>query len=170
MSADDNVALLRRLCEAYGRKDVAPLFDCLDEAVQFHFAAHPDHFSFAGTHAGRDGIARAVSLIARDFDCLDFRARDFIAEGDRVAALTEGVIQHRGTGNKLDIRMVDIVRLSEGRIVEFTEFFDTGSILAASEPRRRARAKDASNVAKARTPAKPKGRRAQGQDAHGTPP
>jgi len=130
MSVGDNVALMRSLYEAYSRKDPAPLFENLGEAVQFHFVAHPDHFTFAGSHAGKDGVQRALELIAREYDWLVYQARDFIAEGDRVVALTDGVIQHRASGKELPMRMVDIIRIEDGRIVEFTEFFDSAAMLA----------------------------------------
>jgi ketosteroid isomerase-like protein len=130
MSVEDNVALMRSLYDAYSRRDPAPLFENLGAAVQFHFVAQPDHFTFAGSHTGKDGVQRALELIAQEYDWLAYQARDFIAEGDRVVALTEGVIQHRASGKELPMRMVDIIRIEDGRIVEFTEFFDSAAMLA----------------------------------------
>jgi ketosteroid isomerase-like protein len=140
MSVEDNVALMRSLYEAYSRRDPAPLFENLGEAVQFHFVAHPDHFTFAGSHTGRDGVQRALELIAQEYDWLVYQARDFIAEGDRVVALTDGVIQHRASGKELPMRMVDIIRIEDGRIVEFTEFFDSAAMLANDMAHRAQRA------------------------------
>jgi ketosteroid isomerase-like protein len=140
MSVEDNVALMRSLYEAYSRRDPAPLFENLGEAVQFHFVAHPDHFTFAGSHTGRDGVQRALELIAQEYDWLVYQARDFIAEGDRVVALTDGVIQHRASGKELPMRMVDIIRIEDGRIVEFTEFFDSAAMLANDMAHRARRA------------------------------
>lgn len=130
MSVEDNVALMRNLYDAYGRKDAAPLFESLGEAVQFHFVGQPDQFAFAGSHAGKEGVQRALELIAREYEWLAYQARDFIAEGDRVVALTEGLILHRASGKALPMRMVDIIRIEDGRIVEFTEFFDSAAMLA----------------------------------------
>jgi len=140
MSVEDNVALMRSLYEAYSRRDPAPLFENLSEAVQFHFVAHPDHFTFAGSHTGKDGVQRALELIAQEYDWLVYQARDFIAEGDRVVALTDGVIQHRASGKELPMRMVDIIRIEDGRIVEFTEFFDSAAMLANDMAHRAQRA------------------------------
>ena len=140
MSVEDNVALMRSLYEAYSRRNPAPLFENLSEAVQFHFVAHPDHFTFAGSHTGKDGVQRALELIAQEYDWLVYQARDFIAEGDRVVALTDGVIQHRASGKELPMRMVDIIRIEDGRIVEFTEFFDSAAMLANDMAHRAQRA------------------------------
>lgn len=130
MSVEDNVALMRSLYDAYSRRDPGPLFENLGEAVQFSFVAQPDHFTFAGSHAGKEGVQRALELIWREYDWLAYQAQDFIAEGDRVVALTEGVLQHRASGKELPMRMVDIIRIEDGRIVEFTEFFDSAAMLA----------------------------------------
>lgn len=140
MSVEDNVALMRSLYEAYSRRNPAPLFETLSDAVQFHFVAHPDHFTFAGSHTGKDGVQRALELIAQEYDWLVYQARDFIAEGDRVVALTDGVIQHRASGKELPMRMVDIIRIEDGRIVEFTEFFDSAAMLANDMAHRAQRA------------------------------
>jgi ketosteroid isomerase-like protein len=140
MSVEDNVALMRSLYEAYSRRNPAPLFETLSDAVQFHFVAHPDHFTFAGSHTGKDGVQRALELIAQEYDWQVYQARDFIAEGDRVVALTDGVIQHRASGKELPMRMVDIIRIEDGRIVEFTEFFDSAAMLANDMAHRAQRA------------------------------
>ena len=172
MSVEDNVALMRILYEAYSRRNPAPLFETLSDAVQFHFGAHPDHFTFAGSHTGKDGVQRALELIAQEYDWLVYQARDFIAEGDRVVALTDGVIQHRASGKELPMRMVDIIRIEDGRIVEFTEFFDSAAMLAndmahraqraAARAKARLRAKLPKKAAKK---TKPKSRKPAGKKA-----
>jgi Ketosteroid isomerase-related protein len=172
MSVEDNVALMRSLYEAYSRRDPAPLFENLSEAVQFHFVAHPDHFTFAGSHTGRDGVQRALELIAQEYDWLVYQARDFIAEGDRVVALTDGVIQHRASGKELPMRMVDIIRIEDGRIVEFTEFFDSAAMLANDMAHRAQRAAAGAKARlraklpkKAAKKTKPKSRKPAGKKA-----
>ncbi|HEY8015906.1 MAG TPA: nuclear transport factor 2 family protein [Dongiaceae bacterium] len=172
MSVEDNVALMRSLYEAYSRRNPAPLFENLSEAVQFHFVAHPDHFTFAGSHTGKDGVQRALELIAQEYDWLVYQARDFIAEGDRVVALTDGVIQHRASGKELPMRMVDIIRIEDGRIVEFTEFFDSAAMLANDMAHRAQRAAAGAKARlraklpkKAAKKAKPKSRKPAGKKA-----
>jgi len=150
MSIEDNVALMRSLYDAYSRKDPGPLFENLGEAVQFQFVAHPDQFAFAGSHLGKDGVQRALELVAREYEWLAYQAREFIAEGDRVVALTEGVIQHRASGKELPMRMVDIVRIEDGKIVEFTEFFDSASMLASDMAHRAAQRPNLGGKAKPR--------------------
>ena len=137
----------------------APLFETLSDAVQFHFVAHPDHFTFAGSHTGKDGVQRALELIAQEYDWLVYQARDFIAEGDRVVALTDGVIQHRASGKELPMRMVDIIRIEDGRIVEFTEFFDSAAMLANDMAHRAQRAAPAQRPGSARSCLKRRQRR-----------
>jgi len=172
MSVEDNVALMRSLYEAYSRRNPAPLFENLSEAVQFHFVAHPDHFTFAGSHTGKDGVQQALELIAQEYDWLVYQALDFIAEGDRVVALTDGVIQHRASGKELPMRMVDIIRIEDGRIVEFTEFFDSAAMLANDMAHRAQRAAAGAKARlraklpkKAAKKAKPKSRKPAGKKA-----
>jgi uncharacterized protein len=164
MSVEDNVALMRSLYEAYSRRNPAPLFENLSETVQFRFVAHPDDFTFAGSHTGKDGVQRALELIAQEYDWLVYQARDFIAEGDRVVALTDGVLLHRASGKELPMRMADIIRIEDGKIVEFTEFFDSAALLANDMAHRARRAGGKAGLRaklpkKAARKAKPKSRK-----------
>jgi hypothetical protein len=59
MSTDENVALLRRIYEAYGHKDPTPFFESAAEDLQLRLMAHPDHFTFGGLHKGKAGLQRA---------------------------------------------------------------------------------------------------------------
>jgi ketosteroid isomerase-like protein len=131
MSAEENIATLRNIYGAYGRKDPGPFFDAVSEELQLRIMAHPNHFTFGGLHKGKAGLQRAIARIAEHYDWLKFEARDFIAEGDRVVALTGGVVKHRATGKRMKLDLVDVVQFRDGRIAAFTEFFDTAYVLAS---------------------------------------
>jgi hypothetical protein len=161
-----NLALLRELYAAYGRKDPGPLLESLHEDVQFSIVAHPEQFPFGGTHRGRAEVERAIALIDRDYDWLEYGAHDFVIEGDRVVVLTGGIIQHRATGARMNLRLVDIVRLSDGKIVEFVEFGDTGSLLHAQgafQPKAPAKAQPKPRPKAAKKAAKKTAKKAKAQ-------
>jgi ketosteroid isomerase-like protein len=145
-----NVAAMRAMYTAYGRKDPAPFFDLLSPDVRFAIAAPRAQFRFAGPKRGKAAVQRVIAQIAEDYDWLDYKPREVIGAGDRVIGVAGGRIKHRASGAVMTIELVDVVRLSAGKIVEFTEYFDSARVLAlqghdlsppkaGARPQRRAR-------------------------------
>ena len=71
-----------------------------------------------------------IAQIAEDYDWLTFAPREVIGAGDRVIGVSGGRIKHRASGAVMTIELVDVVRLRGGKIVEFTEYFDSARVLA----------------------------------------
>ena len=46
-------------------------------------------------------------------------------DGDRAAVVSEVRFKHHVTGRVLNFRLADIMRLRDGKIIEFEEFIDT---------------------------------------------
>ena len=71
-------------------------------------------------HAGYEDWARQMSAA---FDQLEVRDRRFFVEGDTVVITCRLVTRSRATGMMLDLPMVQVVRTSGDRIVEFRPFY-----------------------------------------------
>jgi hypothetical protein len=153
VSNEQNLAVVRALYDAYARGDSQPLFESMADDGQIGFAATKRHFDFAGMFKGRKGAERVIGYIASQVQWLKYECRELIANGDRVVALTGGRIKARNSDRTADIDMVDVIRLRDGKIVEFVEYFDSATVheLIASKTKP-ARAK-AAPKAKTKKPA-----------------
>ena len=142
---EQNLALMRGLYEAYSRKDPNVLINSMAEDGQFGFSSRKEDFKFSGLWRGRDGTRQALGLIAQQFEWLSYACRQLIADGDWVVALTGGKIRDRTSGRTVDIDLADVVRLRDGKIVEFVEYFDSAKIrdLIAAMPQASAKTKPA---------------------------
>jgi ketosteroid isomerase-like protein len=120
-----NVALLQRVYDAYRRGDPSVFFAAADENLRFGIAGPTEHFRFAGIKHGLAWAKKVLAEIAEDFEWLDYQVRDFIAEREWVIALTGGKIRDRASGVILDADLVDVIRLKDGRITDFLEYYDT---------------------------------------------
>ena|SRR5689334_20192615 len=127
---DVMVATLRGLYDAYGRKDPSVFFKLLSPDVRFRIAAPRAQFRFAGPVRGKAAVQRVVAQIAEDYDWLSFANRTVVGDGDRFFAVSGGRIQHRASGAVMTLELIDVIRVRGGRIVEFTEYFDTAGVLA----------------------------------------
>lgn len=127
-----NVEALRRAYDAYRRGDPKPFFELCAEDVRFGLAAAPEHFAYAGVRSGRDWVMHVIGEIAKDFAWEDFQARELIAERDWVIALTGGKIRDRASNALLSADIVDVIRMKDGKVVQFVEYFDS-SVLQSRE-------------------------------------
>jgi hypothetical protein len=173
-----NVEALRRAYEAYRNGDARPFFELCAEDVQFGLAAAPEHFAYAGVRRGRDWVMHVIGEIAKEFAWEDFQARELIAERDRVIALTGGKIRDRSCNALLSADIVDVIRMKDGKVVQFVEYFDSrllherdaaqAAFKAAATRRKKPAAKPKKATARAkpaaqRAAAKPKAKRRRGR-------
>lgn len=121
-----NKALMRRWYEEFWCKGNEA---AVDELVAPNFV---DHQRPEGWPAGREGLKALVREWRTGFPDMRETVEDLLAEGDRVAGRFTLRGTHRGpflglapTGKRIEITGMDIVRIRDGRIVEFWYNEDT---------------------------------------------
>jgi predicted ester cyclase len=125
VSTSDNKATVRRFIDEYQtRGDERAFAEILDPDVL-------DHSRPPGIAPGAEGVRQQFDGFRHAFP--DFRATvlDLIAEGDMVVTRKVFHGTHRGdlmgippAGREVEIHVIDIVRLSQGRIVEHWNIVD----------------------------------------------
>jgi ketosteroid isomerase-like protein len=63
--------------------------------------------------------------LLRDWEMLEFRTEHFVAQGDRVVMMGRCSWRARKTGKTVWSPKADSFRFSNGKIIEFFEYFDT---------------------------------------------
>ncbi len=136
MSTDININAARRLFDeviSRGQVDaadglIAP--DCVD------------HNPSPGQRQGRSGILEFFGQIRSAFPDWRVQIEDLVAQGDRVVARLTADVTHGGvffgiapTGRRVHVRVIDILRFENGRIVErWGERNDLESCSSCSRP------------------------------------
>lgn len=77
-------------------------------------------------------VARYFEELARDWEMLEYVVEQVIAQGDEVAVLSHCSWRNRRTGKTSATMKADFFRFADGRIVEFSELFDTAGAVAAA--------------------------------------
>jgi len=124
MSAEQNKAILRQAYDAINRNDL----DALDEMVASDIT---DHDPAPGQGPGLEGVKDYFSSLHAAFPDVHMDVEDMIAEGDKVVARVSVSGTHQGefmgiapTGNRVTITGIDILRITEGKVVEHWGKFD----------------------------------------------
>jgi ketosteroid isomerase-like protein len=121
---------LRKIMTAYLQGDLQPLMAIAADDIVWDSNARRSQFRFGGTFKGRIGLQEALSFIASEFAMLKYDVREIVGDGDTVWALSDVVLSEHKTGKRAHFRLANRWQFENGKLVAFTEFFDTGGVLA----------------------------------------
>ena len=123
-----NIATFRRAIEEGWSKGDAAV---INELFAPDFVEHQ-----AGVGSGRAGVIGAAQALHAAFPDLRLTFEDVVATGDMVWARLRGTGTHEGpfmgapaTGRRIDITVIDIVRVVDGRLVEHWGVADRLTVL-----------------------------------------
>ena len=129
-SAEENKAIIRRFIKAYNDRNL----DVFEELVA------PDYFDNLFQQRGRDKFKEMFTMAFQGFPDWYEAIEDIIAEGDKVWVRIKATGTHTNEwnlfgvsvppkGNKIEMNMVFIWRLADGKLVEGWEVDDNLEIL-----------------------------------------
>jgi ketosteroid isomerase-like protein len=128
--SEDNLDLVRRGYDAFGRGDIPGLLALFDEEIQW-VTPGPPELATSGRRTGRQAVAEFFGSVNEVFDIQRFEPREFIAQGERVVVLGSETARVRATGTTLELDWVHAFTMRNGKVVAFQEFFDTAAVVAA---------------------------------------
>lgn len=123
----ESTMIVRSLYEAFARGDVPSVLGAMAEDIEWHEA---EGMPYGGVYHGPEAVAQNVFGPLLD-DVPDFSVtpEEFIAAGETVAV----VVRYRGTGavtaKALDLRVVHVWELRDGKAAKFRQFADTVTFL-----------------------------------------
>ena len=120
MTADENVATMRRAYEAFNTGDMDTLTELMDETV-WHL---PGRSSMAGDYEGRGACLAYFGQLAQETGG-SFRAelQHMAADGENLVVGIQRSTADRD-GKHLDVGNSIVFQLKDGRIIEAWEHFD----------------------------------------------
>lgn len=128
---DRNIALLKPLYDIWNGTKGARFDHFLDiVADDVRWQSLPRGgagMEFTRCCATKDEVVAYFNGLARDWEMLSYDVHEYIAQGDRVVALSRCAFRHRRTGRTVETDKADVVRIRDGKIVQFFEFFDTAA-------------------------------------------
>ena len=128
--SEDNLDVIRRGYDAFGRGDINALLDLFDDQIQW-VTPGPAELATSGRRTGRQEVAGFFASVNEIFDIQRFEPGEFIAQGDRIVVLGNETARVRATGKVLELDWVHVFAMRNGKVVAFQEFFDTAAVVAA---------------------------------------
>ena len=125
--AEPSVDVVRGVYEAFGRGDVAAVLGAMADDVEWHEA---EGMPYGGVYRGGQAVAENVfGPVMRDIPNFAVSPEELIGSGDTVAAVVRYTGTGQATGKQLDLPVVHVWDVRDGKIACFRQFIDTAMYL-----------------------------------------
>jgi ketosteroid isomerase-like protein len=132
--SNPNLAIVKSIYEAMHRADGAAVLAHLAPDVAIHEA---ESLPYGGTYRGPEGFGQLVGRLLEVFEKTDLAVDRILDAGDHIVAELRGTMQVRATGERFPVRVAEIWRLCDGKVVELRPFYwDTALVVEKCGGRR----------------------------------
>lgn len=131
MSEQENVQLILKAYEAFGRGDIQGVLDALTEDVEWFSPGPPDILPWAGARRGREAVAKYFGMLGQAIQFEKLEPQAFIAQGDKVAVIVEGRARATATGRTYENSYVHYFTIRDGRASAVRFYEDTYMVVEA---------------------------------------
>jgi ketosteroid isomerase-like protein len=128
MSEQQNVDVVRRGYEAFGRGDIEALLSLLDEQVEW-LTPGPADLPTAGSRRGREEVRAFFGALSDLVDIQTFAPETFVAQGEHVVVLGTNTSRVKASGNLVTEAWAHTFVVHNGKIARFQEYLDTAAIV-----------------------------------------
>ena len=124
---EQSVDVVRGVYEAFGRGDVPAVLGAMADDIEWHEA---EGMPYGGVYHGGEAVAQNVfGPITQDVVDFAVTAEEFIASGDAVAAVVRYTGTGKATGKQLNLPVVHVWDVRNGKLAQFRQFIDTAKFL-----------------------------------------
>ena len=124
---EQSVDVVRGVYEAFGRGDVSAVLGAMADDIEWHQA---EGMPYGGVYHGGEAVAQNVfGPITQDIPDFAVKPEEFIASGDAVAAVVRYTGTGKATGKRLNLPVVHVWDVRNGKIAQFRQFIDTAKFL-----------------------------------------
>ncbi|HKU95339.1 MAG TPA: nuclear transport factor 2 family protein [Vineibacter sp.] len=114
-------------------KSFAHWMDLMDDNVHWRsLAGGATGMEFTADCDCKNDVIRYFTRLAEDWEMVHYSPEHYVAQDDWIVMRGRCGWRHRRTGKEVDMPKADFLRLKDGKIVEFHEFYDTAAALAAA--------------------------------------
>ena len=120
MDDHENTRLVRHVDEKFRSGDVESFLDSLHPDIEWQvpqMAGVP----FAGSWHRREGVSQFLRKLIESQEVRDFRAEQFIAQGNKVVVLGRFVMHVKSTGRESTSDWAHVWTLNGGKVTHFRE-------------------------------------------------
>lgn len=119
-----NLERVQHIYARYAQGDRAALYDALAPGVSWT-SIGDGTLPWSGTRHGPDGVRGYFDALDSQAEAAGYEVEQVIAQGEWIAVLATALIRYRASGRTCRYPKADFIRLVDGMVVDFREFYDT---------------------------------------------
>ena len=121
--SEQSVEVVKRAYAAFAEGDVPAVLGVFADDIEWHEA---DGMPYGGVYRGGEAVAQNVfGPISQDVEGFAVTPEEFMAAGDTVAVVVSYTGTGKATGKPLDLPVVHVWNIQDGKAVRFRQFADT---------------------------------------------
>jgi hypothetical protein len=126
-SAQQNLDLVRRVYDAYAKKDPEAILAPLHDDFEFR---QSELVPWGGSYRGREGFVEFLGKITAHVDSV-VEIEEIVEAGDHVVVIGRSRGTVKATGRPFDVRAVHVWKLHVGRPLSLDVYLDTPAMAEA---------------------------------------
>jgi hypothetical protein len=131
MPEQENIDLIKRLYEAFGKGDIDTIFDHFADHFIWRFDAPPT-VPFAGEFKTAGEVRRKhFASLAETQKDQALNPEEFIAHDDKVVVIGRYSAVVTATNRRIDVVVVHVFTIQKGKIIRYLLFTDSAAIAEA---------------------------------------
>jgi ketosteroid isomerase-like protein len=120
---EQGVGVIKGLYDAFAQGDVPTVLGAFSPDIEWYEA---EGMPYGGLHRGPEAVAQNVfGPLAEDVEGFAVTPEELIASGDTVVAVVRYTGTGKETGKALDLPVVHVWDVQDGKIARFRQFVDT---------------------------------------------
>ena len=124
---EQSVEVVRAAYDALGRGDMAGVLGAMADDIKWHQA---EGGPYGGVYHGGEAVAQNVfGPLLQDIPNFAATPEEFIASGDTVAVVARYTGTGKGSGKELNLPVVHVWDVRNGKLAQFRQFMDTAKFL-----------------------------------------
>ena len=129
-NSEEPSGILTGFCQAWKTQDLAGALEFVHDDIVYAMFIPQEVVPFGGETRGKPAMADRMRMIIEQFDTLRFEETIIKDENDIGSARVAYTFRHRVTGETVEGFMRLIVRIQNGRMVDFKEYHDVEKVRA----------------------------------------
>ncbi len=120
---EQSLEVVKSTYASFAQGDVPGVLGAFADDIEWHEA---EGMPYGGVYRGPDAVVQNIFVpITSDVEGFAVTAEEFVASGDTVAAVVRYTGTGKVTGKTLDVPVVHVWDLRDGKITRFRQFIDT---------------------------------------------
>jgi ketosteroid isomerase-like protein len=121
--SEQSVEVVKRAYAAFAEGDVPAVLGVFADDIEWHEA---EGMPYGGVYRGGEAVLQNVfGPISQDVEGFAVTPKEFMAAGDTVAVVVSYTGTGKATGKPLDLPIVHVWDIQDGKAVRFRQFADT---------------------------------------------